>query len=1173
MNRFSDPIKKFQNLHLFSDQRRWYPNNRQNYIPIVAILSFLFASLGFLTAQNVVYPVEVRPQMIAGGSVYLGDFADPLANSDKLRFTLTLQDPLEQERTVYFRVTIIQGSNVIATTINGFRGQMITLRKNEPYLITGEDLAQNLNIMSLSGLSGANRFGILNEGITDICIEVIDAFREEPISRRECASGYLARLQPPILILPVESQNIYEPQLNNTVFTWQMTDPLAHLPNSRIRYQFELRQQTPLLDPRDQFENHLLIYSETLDHFSIFYNEVTSQLEPNTTYLWRVTALFYDQFGNQAPYYFNNNGISRIGVFHVMPDRTIVPESTTISCFCPDGDCNPAPVSYRPAGVITTGDSVRFGNFYLRIDELQGSTGSGRIHMPLLNASVAVNFSGLFVNNEKVATSGQVKVVSSDLTLNMGMDKDRLPVLPSAESESSRAEQIREHLNGNSENKTLPVSLGHPLASYGFSMPYDVWVTDIRFNSQRGVEADLVMPVTGPMGQTYYFGASGVRMGKYGMDMDGLKLYLLNEEIEIPGRGANPVLVHRSVKENESEGTYVSFNCEGLEGFNLQASYEFPTEILKPVDGSLPSVQASLILKAKEWGRFSGKGEITPFTAEGAPGWSFDPEEILIDLDPLSTPDGIRFPEAYAESGPSWMGFYLNGITVGLPKYINMAAGESVSYQTPGILLDEAGIHCRCGGSEILDLSTGKAGGWAFAIDTINLNISRNKFVEAHVGGQVGMDVLDGQISYQGLIFKDKKDNYGFNLSPVGSLEIPFLKIKAEILSGSELVVQKPESGGTYKPYADLNLRVGILAKEEDFRSAGMGDVIDGMRDILRFQDFDFGVSEITFQGFRINHPELPKGKYFGLEDINGGKVSIPGLGSLSLSGLTLLDEETDFSGETLPGLGLEMRVNIGLASLGVAIWAKEDAASKTGYSFGKYELIVPDFSSVSFRCDCNAPDENKNNSVPVNYCDSPVYSQGKTATVSKNDRIKVGHFAMIVDEITGKGGKGRIEIPFLGSRVEVDFENLDVQESEKDGKWVKSGHVVTAQNELLRDGAITIGESAGALDMSGFGDMPSSLDQVEDVAGRVGDFFTLPISLSQSFETLTGVDIPEGFDFVLLGVRFTPEGARMSAMVTLKVQEDNYLKFGLTGVHFRPDGFNMDGIQIYLAEDFSLKN
>lgn len=1137
------------------------------------VLAFLWCASGSASAQSVKYPVEIRPQMIIGGSVYLGDFTNPMATANKLRFTLTLQDPVETERTVYFRVTIAQNNTIIASNPIGFRGNQITLRKNEPYQITGEDLAQNLNINNLVGLSGPNAYGVLNEGITDICIEVIDVFREEPISRKECATGYLARLQPPLLILPMAGQNISGQQLNNTVFTWQMTDPLAHMPQTQISYKFELRKLSPGLNPQDDFENQILIFSDNLDHFSIFYNALTSQLEPGITYVWRVKAEFFNQQGIPEPNYFINNGISRIGVFQVLPDRMIRSESAGVSCFCPDNECdNISPVSSSAPREFVVGDSVRFGAFYMTINSQEGAGGSGTgsIHIPFLRTSIPVDYTGIEINKNFEVWSGQVSARASELVRDIAVDGERLQELTGQAGGLSWLQEMNQHVNENPGSLSLPVSLGRKLAVQGFEMPFEVFLTRIKFNSSGAATADLLMPITGKDGQVSYFGATGVRIGRHGFDLDGLKLYLINEKIELPGIGAEPLVVTRSVLDDPARGTYVSFNCEGLDQFNLQSSYEFPLDQLQPSDQSDQPVVATFILKGTSWGQFTGKGNIPSFTSTGAPGWKFNTEEILVDLDPLSNPSNILFPDTYSSGGDGWRGFYLSRARINIPKNINMAAGETVSFVTQGVLLDGNGINCRCGGSDVLNLATGKLGDWAYAIDTINLTVSQNIFVDAHVGGAMRIDVLDATLPYQGLILKDTRDNYFFNLSPVGSLEIPFLKISAEIERGSYLAIEKSLGSDSYRPYADLNMKVSIQVTEADFRNADLNSDVDHLKEVFGISDFDFKITGVTFKDFKINHPDLPTGKNFGLGSIEGGRVDIPGLNGITLSGLTLLDQESDFNGNKLPGLGLEMRVNfdLGLSSLGVGIWAKKDTP-KAGvdYSFGKYELVVPDFIGVSFQCNC----EESGGDAASDYCKDIDLNGGTSTTVNINDPIRVGHFVMQVIEINGDQGKGHVGIPFLTSKVMVRFENAVFHEMPDGSKRLVSGTVMTTQNDSQGNYKVKVGEDTGPTDLSELDDIPAFLDQIADISSQTADLFTLPVLLSTSIETFTGANLPEGFDFILLGVKFGPHHARLTAMITLKLPGENYMKFGLTGINIRPDGFNMEGIQIYLAEDFTM--
>jgi hypothetical protein len=574
---------------------------------------------------------------------------------------------LKLNEPVYFRVTIAQNGTIIASNPIGFRGNQITLERNVPYYINGEDLAQNLSINNLIGLSGPFAYGVLNEGITDICIEVIDAIREEPISARVCATGYLARLQAPILILPIEGQNLFEGQLNNLVFTWQMTDPLAHLPFANIDYLFELREKSPLLDPQDQFENHTLIYSANLDQFSVFYNELASQLDPSTTYIWRVTARFFDQQGNPAPNYFVNNGISRIGVFQVLPDLTINSGESGVSCFCPNGECDIIFPSNTPAQRnLMVGDSVRYGSFYMKISELDGSgsSGIGSVKIPFLNSNVSVAFDNININDKFEVTQGNVSAIASQLVSAIGIDGDDLPDLSALPIGSAWLSDMNQHVQAIQESMSLPLSLGNKLALLGFSMPFDVFVTDLDFNAYGAATVNLLMSIPGTNGQIINFGATGVKIGRNGFDMAGLKLYLLSD-ITIPGLSSLPLVIRKAVQNDPSLGSYITFGCNGFEQFNLQCSYIFPTTQLQRTDNTELPVVADITLKSSSWGQFIGYGSIDEFSVAGAQGWNFNAQNIILDLDQLTNPTEVKFPANYLpNNGAAWKGFYIDQIAV-----------------------------------------------------------------------------------------------------------------------------------------------------------------------------------------------------------------------------------------------------------------------------------------------------------------------------------------------------------------------------------------------------------------------------------------------------------------------------------------------------------------------------
>jgi hypothetical protein len=202
---------------------------------------------------------------------------------------------------------------------------------------------------------------------------------------------------------------------------------------------------------------------------------------------------------------------------------------------------------------------------------------------------------------------------------------------------------------------------------------------------------------------------------------------------------------------------------------------------------------------------------------------------------------------------------------------------------------------------------------------------------------------------------------------------------------------------------------------ESDFRQEGLGDIIDPLKGVLGISKFDFGLTGLKLNHLMVNHPSLPPGKYFSLEGTEGGVIQIPGLPDMQLSELSLLEQNNVFKGISLPALGLDMQLNMGFLSMGVGVWAKKDTSQSSGkYSFGKFELALPDLSGLSFKCQCDST-TGQDTVSGVNYCEPPNLSGGSPIAIAVGDIVQVGHFKMAVGELTGtNSGKGKIMLPFL---------------------------------------------------------------------------------------------------------------------------------------------------------------
>jgi len=156
---------------------------------------------------------------------------------------------------------------------------------------------------------------------------------------------------------------------------------------------------------------------------------------------------------------------------------------------------------------------------------------------------------------------------------------------------------------------------------------------------------------------------------------------------------------------------------------------------------------------------------------------------------------------------------------------------------------------------------------------------------------------------------------------------------------------------------------------------------------------------------------------------------------------------------------------------------------------------------------------------------------------------------------------------------LDVAFNNIQVHKMANGEKRLISGVVLTSPNASLGGFNVEVSEIEGPMDLSALSVTSEFMDQMNNLSSEEGGFFSMPFSISEKMDEMFGVALPEGFDFILLGMKFEAGRARLSSMLTLKLPGYYYMKFGLSGMNIRPDGFNLDGIQIYLAEDFTIQN
>ena len=1146
-----------------------------------------------LGAQNPVFPVQVREFPLINPTLYLNDLSDMPFNAVRPMFELTLRDPVESSRDVYFRISVREnGGEVMATNPNAVNLPSFTLSRGVPRMITGMDLAPYFDLNNLIGRSGTGASNLLRPGNNEICLQIFDAQRQEPISSLRCARGIWTLLDPPLLALPANNATVAPQELFSRIFSWQMTDPRAIAfinTNGDILFDFELRELPPGMNPQDAFDNFIQIYTLTdLRNNRVLYSELTPLLEPGKTYAWRVRAKRTNALNQVLPAYFRNNGYSMVHTFRVSGESPIptLPGATP-GCDCVGANCTPTPViNQTPARSISENKALNMGFFQitdLRLSNTSGASlsGTGMVPLNFLDFKVQVRFNGLQVNDKGEVYGGEVRVdrnAASSLAVQavngvftavpVLTDADRQLLATLVESNTGTVPALPFSIRKSLEEANIPVMEGEG----------DLVVSDLYF-TPTGAFMDLIAVIPDGKGDYIRFGASKVGLRPEGMDMSQLQLYLA-EDMQIPGLGEVPLVIKKSVSRDTASGSFMSFDCNGFKKFNLVAEYIFPKEQLVRAKAPLADpVKASLVLTSTKWGQFLATASIPEFQLANVPEWSFEVKKATMDLDSARNVGGMVFPTYYAGmEAPSWKGFYVEELSVTLPKELRFGdtTAQPIKISTKNLLIDTSGVSGDLLARNILPMPGGDVS-WGFSMDTLAVYFAENAFQAATINGgaKIGVLGVGANIGYEGLFYEDPEtESYAFDLIPSGEFDINWLKVKARIEEESYITIRKPEVGAAYRPYAEFNMAFNF--------NIGSGDIGEGpieeLLESLNLPAFSFGI-DLNVLGLKINHPDLdgPPKKYVDMTCMCGSSMYVTYGADTTRMGITDIlksDSILNESGILVPGIGLEFKFEwLDIAGISLEILTEEHPGGpEFGFKFPpRFKLnFDADFidnleaagggiinAAKNFKCQCEGTN------AASAFCTPPsLNGTGDLAAITNGKTLQAAHFPVTVTDWNAK--KGKVSLPYLGLNLELDLQNISA--IDREGK-LAGGRLGLAKNSVLSN---VSANANGGLDFKpGF-----NLATLRSVAGQLLNgsalITSLPFSIKAQFTALQ-LALPDSSDIVVTDLYFTQDSAAMDVLIIIPDFQGGYLRFGASGIRIRPDGIDLGKMLVFLAEDTAI--
>lgn len=407
------------------------------------------------------------------------------------------------------------------------------------------------------------------------------------------------------------------------------------------------------------------------------------------------------------------------------------------------------------------------------------------------------------------------------------------------------------------------------------------------------------------------------------------------------GGGNQLIFKMASTLGDTSNGTFVQWNADGFEVAGIDCDLKFSTGYLKADDGNgnidpAKQVTASFRTQFSDWNDWIATASMEPFQLDGLPEFTFTPSNITYDNSKERNPGtGMVFPAKYAaaEKTAAWQGFYIQNLSVQLPKdftEFGSSSGSRLSVDVSNMLIDDHGVSCNINKTNIVSLTTGNLGGWAFSMDTLALDILKNDFEKARVAGMITVPAIDEDLHYAGFLTTDEQDrlDYAFAIHPEDDIEMGMWLAKLKIDQNSGLDIKKDAHGAAVSLLMNGQINIVNVSHGDidfSFDSIQFANLGIANRDPVSSEEtfyldegiwsfgspqkkigpFDFALDSVYFQKKQNTYYGLGlKGK-MTIAEVFTGTVSVDVDGEVTLhSGIKA--PTTSFSGVSISEVGIK---------------------------------------------------------------------------------------------------------------------------------------------------------------------------------------------------------------------------------------------------------------------------
>jgi hypothetical protein len=836
------------------------------YAFICSLHLFFICNIAFGQSPIVVTPV-ITPPYSSNLDDYANDMIISLTNTSGVSYQIKLNGNLSGDNGISaFTNPNFQPEEAIE--IGPFETVNIFPTTGNQNFFDFDNLEYNASLEQQQQLLAQK---IIPAGTYTYCVKALDYNTNAPLSDEApsgCIPLVISMSSPPMPIFPTCGNDINEVEF--PVFTWIQPDGIK--PGAQLVYDFYMVQIGADDDPYFLIQqaivngagNPFVVTDLPIPTYD--YKSYDPPLEEGTKYVWAVQVRDLNNIS-----LFENEGYSIPCTFGwKIPvdeeDEEDNPDENLCQNDCMFTGLNLDDLMEDPYAALDNNPIFNMGDFEIRVFDLnpvdpnfpKRISGMGHMNAPLIGFNYTVRlrirFEDVELNIDRQAVKGSAWCVEMPTAPSLipgyndtgwdGIGLGGADLWALDDYIADKWEQTKDAANTLQETYGFEVPIG--VQTGGVS----VAITRLRFEPTFAtmdvvalVNLNQFNPSLPPVG----LGISNLCIGSNGPCKE-FKLFV-PQDIPIDVMNDQNNISELTLKQSgpkyvDTHGTWLTVNSDGLKNIHVEATFDFPTEMLSNLSNPMTPARAELVIHADSLSDWIFRTSMTPFTVADIPEFEFYPDTAYWDFSEMSNPpvmmeDSLEY--AKFALGTEWKGFFAKKMMVKFDSPINKGQ-DKTEIIIHDLFIDTMGVSVRINANNIVNINEGGIGAFNFSLDTIEVIITNNSFQKGSIKGLVLLSIAErdynnGLISintntqqnfipysalftYQsedtdGDFIPDgpKKFKYDFLMKPNGGLVVPLWYANLNLTDNSAISVSNNLGDEKFHASALLHGTIGIGGK------------------------------------------------------------------------------------------------------------------------------------------------------------------------------------------------------------------------------------------------------------------------------------------------------------------------------------------------------------------------